>query len=233
MSHDRHSEGMRSRVDAFAGIEPSLDVLNNLLAAMRNIVPALSERIPGIRWLSPLQMHLTLRFLPDVEAVILEAVADAVRSAIHGLQPFELEIRGLFLGPRPLSATALWAGVADPSGGLGRLVGLLDRSLEDLGFVPPDPTGEHLPHLAVAAFPHIELPAPVRAAIDTLAGESFGFVRVTGVELYVCEPIGATSPFRIARRVPFARQDEVAPERFARPRRERARHSGEDTRKEE
>lgn len=211
-------------VDAFVGLDVSVDTVNALLAAVRNIAPALSGRVAGVRWVSPLDLHVALAPLPDVQEELLEAVSDTVGEHVAALEPFDLAVRGLVLGPEPRAATGLWAGLVDPGGRLEPLVEATAEALAALGFERP--ARPVAPHIAIALFPAVELPALVRAAIDTLAEEGFGLLHVSHVTLFVRDPDPQRGAlFRSVVRVPLRQAAPKVPERFAAPRGERTQRS--------
>lgn len=207
------------RVDAFVGLEVSVDISNALLAAMRNIAPALGDRVPGVRWVSPLDLHVLLHHLPGVHEEALEAVADSIAERAEALDPFDLAVRGLVLGPDPRSATGLWAGLVDPGGRLDPLIQVVGEVVDALGFDGPPPLAPL--HVVVALFPAIDLPALVRSAIETLADEGFGVLHVPHVALFVRDDDGPQQRFRVSRRAHLRHSEVQVPERFAGPRPER------------
>lgn len=221
-SETQRAGAVARRVDAFVGIEVSVDIANALLVAVRNIAPALGDRVPGVRWVSPLDLHVLLHRLPGVDEEVLEAVADAIMERAEGLAPFDLGVRGLGLGPDPRASTALWAGLIDPTGRLAELQQRVTEAVASLGFEEPPPACP--PHIAVALFPPVELPALVRSALDTLSEEGFGVLHVPHVGLFVRDAGGGAS-FRVSRHAPLRMPDPMAVERFAAPAPHRAERS--------
>jgi 2'-5' RNA ligase len=66
--------------------------------------------LPGARWVKPENLHLTLRFIGDVENGVAEDVDDAL--ARVRAPAFDLELDGVGFFGKPAAARALWAGVA-------------------------------------------------------------------------------------------------------------------------
>lgn len=65
--------------------------------------------VPGARWTEPGQMHLTLRFVGEVDELVfrdVEAALDEVRA-----DPFELELKGVGHFPPRGEPRVLWAGL--------------------------------------------------------------------------------------------------------------------------
>ena len=80
-------------------------------------------------------MHVTLRFLGDVEAAAVGGVVEAVRGATEGVGAFALVLRGTGAFPSADRARTVWAGVED-SAALRGLVGRLEEALVDAGYPP-------------------------------------------------------------------------------------------------
>jgi 2'-5' RNA ligase len=119
------------------------------LVAVERLQESLRGEVPGLRWTSGRQLHLTLAFLGDVPTLGLDSLCDAVSGAIAPLPPFELVVGGLGAFPGPARARVLWAGV---SGGslpeLGRLQREVARAATQAGH-PPAETRFH-PHVTIA-----------------------------------------------------------------------------------
>jgi 2'-5' RNA ligase len=65
--------------------------------------------IPGARWVEPANMHITLRFIGEVE----EPVAEEINFNLSHVEvpAFDLELRGLDTFGQGFRARALWVGV--------------------------------------------------------------------------------------------------------------------------
>jgi RNA 2',3'-cyclic 3'-phosphodiesterase len=100
--------------------------------------------VPGAKWSPSENLHLTLRFIGDVD----EATASDIDDALSGLRSpaFDLTLKGVgeFGGSEP---HALWAGVA-PCPGLNHLVAKIERALQRIG--RPAEMRKYLPHVTLA-----------------------------------------------------------------------------------
>jgi 2'-5' RNA ligase len=132
-------------VRSFIAIELSAEILRR--------VSRLQERIkadlpPGlVRWTRPEGIHLTLKFLGDVQADRLEAIADALRSACAPHAPFSLSIGGMGVFPNARRPRVVWTGVDEPTGTLTHLQGDVERMIAPLGF--PTERRRFSPHLTL------------------------------------------------------------------------------------
>lgn len=75
-----------------------------------------------VKWVDPALIHLTLRFLGDVEEARIPAVVDALQRAGGAAVPFELRIAGVGAFPNVRRPRVLWAG-AEETGGASMLEG--------------------------------------------------------------------------------------------------------------
>jgi len=108
---------------------------------------SLSARLSGWRWPRIDGVHLTLRFLGDVDAdrdaVARRAWYDAVR--MHAPFELRLDLPGRF--PERGRPRILWAGI-QPSPSLDTLAAALESAARESGFAPE--TREFRPHLTLA-----------------------------------------------------------------------------------
>src|SRR5689334_4179105 len=119
----------------FVAIRPPEPIRDLLIDAM--------DDSPDFRWQDDEQLHLTLRFVGEVDRPIAEDLAAAlgrVRS-----EPFELRISGVGRFEQR-SSGALWAGV-EPKAPVAALAGKFERSCQEIELQPE----------RRAFFPHITL----------------------------------------------------------------------------
>jgi 2'-5' RNA ligase len=103
------------------------------------------EGVSGARWQDEDQLHLTLRFIGEVDRHVAEDVVAAL-GAIHH-PSFELALSGLGLFDRRGIPTALWAGVT-PQDPVRALHNKVDQAIARAG-LPPDTRAFH-PHITMA-----------------------------------------------------------------------------------
>ena len=152
----------------FVALKISPDVRENLgefLAVLR----ALS---PQPRWVRAENLHVTLKFIGEVQAERLGDIRAAL-SAVDSAPLITLHFRGLGFFPNEKCPRVFWAGI-EASANLARLAIGVDRALEKLG-IPPEKR-PFSPHLTLARFEPPELTEKLRAAIRENAKREFGFV---------------------------------------------------------
>jgi 2'-5' RNA ligase len=124
----------------FAGIEPPEEVKDALLDLM--------EGVAGARWQRDDQLHLTLRFIGEVDRHQAADVAAALGS-VHAAG-FDLALSGVGMFDRRGRPEALWAGVT-PHDAVADLHKKVDYAVQRAGL--PAETRAYLPHITVARLP--------------------------------------------------------------------------------
>lgn len=120
----------------FVAIRPPEEVRDLLLDTM--------EGVEGLRWQEDDQLHLTLRFVGEVERPLAEDLAAALGRL--RFDPFELRIAGVGRFDHRQRGT-LWAGV-EPRAPLAALAAKVERLCVGVG-VPPERRAFH-PHITLA-----------------------------------------------------------------------------------
>jgi len=120
-------------------IKQRLDRLQNQLKA--------GSRAP-VRWVDPDIIHLTLKFLGNIDAAITGKITAALQEAVRGIRPFQVEIGGLGVFPNPRRVQVIWIGLEGEVEKLGQLQRRIDSVLTPLGFKPE--SRSFTPHLTLA-----------------------------------------------------------------------------------
>lgn len=114
-------------------------------APVRAVLLDTMEGIEGARWQDEAQLHLTLRFLGDVEERRAEDLAAAI-GAVRA-PPFALDLRGAGHFEHKGVINAVWAGLA-PSPALDHLQRKIERACQRAGI--PAETRTFVPHITLA-----------------------------------------------------------------------------------
>ena len=173
---------MRMSLRAFIALELPGEVQDAISASTTTLQKALPR--PLVRWVTPHNIHLTLKFLGDIAPTDLERLAGVLKADVAGLEPFRLNVAGLGAFPTPRRARVIWVGVELPPAltSLQRRVELLTAS--------PGSTAEEgsfSPHLTIGRVGQGLLPAEtsrVQAALESTRIGDLGSVHVTAVAIF-------------------------------------------------
>ncbi len=103
------------------------------------------EALEGARWQSEEQLHLTLRFIGEVERPVAEDIAQALSRIAFA--PFPLALSGVGHFERKGHPHAIWAGVA-PSRALGELQQRVEHACRAAGL--EEERRRFIPHVTIA-----------------------------------------------------------------------------------
>ena len=109
----------------FIAIELPEQIRTSILAARNESQASLPEK--SVRWIRPEQLHVTLKFLGNVDAGRVDDLVAAVGRAADGFGELRLRAGGLGMFPNRHRPRVLWIGVDD--NGSGRLANL-QRAVE-------------------------------------------------------------------------------------------------------
>lgn len=120
-----------------------------------------------LRWVRPEGIHLTLKFLGNVDERRVPELTEALTRAASGVSPFRLSLAGLgSFGPaaRP---RVVWVGVGGDLPALTRLWDAVETDVGNLGF--PRERQRFAPHLTLARVPD-DMPREVTGGIGATLG---------------------------------------------------------------
>ena len=103
---------------------------------------------PGVKWVDPYGIHLTLKFLGSIEVDRVGEITRAIEESAWGIAPFNLEVKGLGVFPSLRRVQVVWVGVGGEVDKLGQFQQRLDSNLALLGFAGE--TRSFMPHLTLA-----------------------------------------------------------------------------------
>lgn len=101
-----------------------------------------------VKWVRPDGIHLTLKFLGNIQAGRQVDVSRAIERSVEGSPPLHLEVSGLGGFPSLRQPRVLWVAVSGDVEQLEALQRKIDDALADLGF--PREERRFVPHLTLA-----------------------------------------------------------------------------------
>ncbi len=170
-------------------------VAANLDPDLRDRIARIQERLresrADVAWVRPENLHLTLKFLGQVEEAAFGAVAGAIGLVAAAHAPFRLTFSGLGAFPQPRTARVVWVGVGEGAGGLAELHAELEAGLEPLGF-----QREARPFTSHLTLGRVRGPGrreQLAAAVTSMVPEPLGEMRLDRIDLMRSElrPEGA------------------------------------------
>jgi len=161
----------------FIAIELTSEIRGALIAFLNE----LRGIVPQAKWVRAENLHVTLKFLGEVEKVKLQAIHQAL-STIRSAAPVGLEFRGLGFFPNEKRPRVFWLGM-EASSNLNVLVRGIDDGMHKLSFPPED--RPFRPHLTLARFQPPVMPSKLGSAVKEYSARNFG--SLTAREFHLIE----------------------------------------------
>ncbi len=116
-------------IRTFVAIEASPTVRQRAVA----LIDVLREAPAEVKWVAPENMHLTLKFLGDIDFGKIPEVCELVKRAVAAVAPFELEIRGAGAFPNPTRPGTVWIGADEGAEQMEALFKPVEKAVRRLG----------------------------------------------------------------------------------------------------
>ena len=94
-----------------------------------------ASRAP-VRWVDPGIIHLTLKFLGDIDTEVVEIITAAMEEAVRGMPSFDITVGGLGVFPNLQRVQIVWVGMSGELEKLNQLQQRIEANLTPLGFKP-------------------------------------------------------------------------------------------------
>ncbi len=101
-----------------------------------------------VQWVKPDSIHLTLKFLGEIEEARIQDLRTALGPVVAGQPRFSVEVGGLGVFPDLRAPRVIWIGLSGRVDELVRLAADVDRALHTIGF--PLESRPWSPHLTLA-----------------------------------------------------------------------------------
>jgi len=124
---------------------PRLFVAIDLPDDIKQTLAALGHGLPGVRWLKPEHLHLTLRFIGEADAELFTAIREGLTG--QDFAHFSCRLQGVGSFPPRGKPKVIWTGV-DAEAALSRLQHEIEAGLRRLGVTPEE--RKFVPHITLA-----------------------------------------------------------------------------------
>jgi 2'-5' RNA ligase len=112
----------------------AIEIPGDIISKIRELQEGIKVYGLKIRWVRPENIHLTLKFLGDVEADKIGEISEAISKTVEGYTPISLTAKGIGVFPSIRRPRVLWVGLTGQLESLVKLQKTLDENLKVLGF---------------------------------------------------------------------------------------------------
>jgi 2'-5' RNA ligase len=158
-------------VRAFLALELSAEIRERLAVA-QEVLRTCSARMTFVE---PANIHITLKFLSEVDDRLLPRVMDAVRAV--AFTPFVVDVGSVTVN-NPKRPFTVWCSISDAGKG-EELFRQIENALVPLGFARE--TRRFTPHATLARIKDFD--PSLFAVLKTLEGKTYGDCTIAGIKL--------------------------------------------------
>jgi RNA 2',3'-cyclic 3'-phosphodiesterase len=198
----------------FVGARISVATANALAGAAETLARRARDAGVDIRWIPPVNYHLTLRFLGWTRVEAIGAVRDALVAAAAGTAPLAFKTARLGAFGSLDRATIVWAGIEAPAP-LIELAGRIEAACAGLGYTP-----ERRPFHPHVTMGRLRDARAVREVVLPLAEQMFGESHLDTITLFESETKSSGSVYRELSKISLESRSRTpisAPERQTPP----------------
>ena len=164
----RHGGNCKLMVRTFIAIEISDKTRNNL----KDIIARLSNVKAHVKWVLPVNLHITLKFLGNVKDYEITKISEFVRESTYGIRPFDLHIGGLGAFPDLKRPKVIYVDIKDEYNNLFTLHKRLEETLTYLG--AKKELRKYKPHITIGRVSSRQQVDTLADAIEMHKNDSFG-----------------------------------------------------------
>ena len=166
----------------FVAVELDADCRRALLKAVERLKPLAG----GVRWVEPEAMHLTLKFIGEVDELAIPGAIEAMLPAAEAAEPFDMHVAGVSGFPPSGKPRVIHVAVEEPTGRLAALQAAIESALAlELGVAPEQ--RRWTPHVTLGRVKDSRRCPRVEQIAVALPEQEFGTVYVESFVLMASE----------------------------------------------
>jgi len=147
-------------IRSFIAVKIPADAADRIRAAQQQ----LRATGPDVKWVDPDNLHITLKFLGDVERPRLDSLWQSTAEGLNGATAFTMRFHGVGAFPDPDRPRVVWVGIAGGAEELRELAAGVEAACERHGF-----EREKRPFRAHVTLGRVRRPAPNPALAAAMA----------------------------------------------------------------
>jgi len=121
-----------------------------------------------VKWVRPESIHITLKFLGDVQVDRIDGMAQAIKESVEGVDSFPVSVGGTGMFPGARRPRVFWVGVKEGAGVLSDLALRIETALNKLGFEKEK--RKYSAHLTIG---RVRTPKGIQPVVEAMRSTTF------------------------------------------------------------
>lgn len=169
----------------------AVELPQHVKAALEEVQKELKETGADVRWVRPESIHLTLKFLGEIDEESVVRIRKVMEGVASAHRPFEVEVKGMGCFPNLKQPRVIWVGVLDRQKALASLQEGVEEAVGLLGFEREE--RPFRPHLTLGRVRTAKGRQALLERMGSMLGQEFGTFEVHSVILFKSDlhPSGA------------------------------------------
>ncbi len=178
-------------IRTFIALELSDEIHRKLAQLIDDLKKGVQFTPARPKWVRPESIHMTLKFLGNIEENMVDRIAEVLKHAAAETEPFLLKVRNLGVFPDERRPRVLWVGVTNGDEETCALQKKIDEGLSPLGF-DREKRPFH-PHLTLARIKSLRGTAAMMGVVRSHKSRYVGECQIDRIILFRSElhPEGA------------------------------------------
>ncbi|MDD5633790.1 MAG: RNA 2',3'-cyclic phosphodiesterase [Candidatus Omnitrophica bacterium] len=122
--------GNQNTIRSFIAIEMSDEARREF----SKVISKLKDSGADVKWIDPDSLHLTLKFLGNIEETRVPDISKSILQITSNLDPFEMRLDGLGAFPNWTRPRVVWLGISEGGSLAKNIAEQIERTMESYGF---------------------------------------------------------------------------------------------------
>ncbi len=163
----------------------AIELSDEVRASLAGLIGRFRKVPSKVSWVRPENLHLTLRFLGDIDRTALERMAEGLAEPLQKVESFRVMVQGVGAFPNARRPGVIWAAVARPPEALMEAQALVETAARAAGLEAE--RREFVPHITLGRVRNRRAAPCVIEAIDREKDFEAGEFAVQAVSLFSSE----------------------------------------------
>lgn len=142
----------------------AVELPNDIHDSLQKLQNNLRDSMPDVRWTKYGNIHLTLKFLGDIEPSKVDKISISIQNIANEFFPFTMSLAGIGAFPNSRKPSIIWVGVEEGSEKIVQIADHIESSMEKLGFAREK--RPFRPHLTIGRIRELKHPAVMAKSLE-------------------------------------------------------------------